>query len=126
MDFTSLYPSRTILFKNENQCFGQLHFDNFMKLKKTLLFTPSHYFFCSCTKETESIQYDYPTNFQVFRGNFHFDPCTMVINHEYSDRCLQYFEAILMDLSLNLPRIHEVLLSYKTGLPFELSLLNTR
>ena len=38
------------------------------------MFTPSHYFSCICTKETKSEQCDFPTNFQVFEGNFHLFP----------------------------------------------------
>ena len=41
---------------------------------KSILFTPSHYFSCICTKETKSEQCDFPTIFQLFEGNFHLFP----------------------------------------------------
>ena len=46
----------------------------FLKWIEYHLFTPSHYFSCICTKETKYEQCDFPTNFQVFEGNFHLFP----------------------------------------------------
>ena len=45
---------------------------NTFATKQTHLFTLSHYFSCICTKETKSKQWDFPTIFHVFEGNFHF------------------------------------------------------